>query len=217
VNLAVFVDYDGTITDRDTFDVLVHVCAGREQWLRLEAGLTAGSISLREALAAQAAFVRLSLEEAESEIARHARIEPSFAPFARACLKRGVELTIVSGGIATLIERALSREGLSHLRVLANDADVTADGWRMTFRDETAHGHDKAPAVRDARARGLKTVYVGDGISDFDAALAADTRFAKRGLALERFLTQERVAFTPFSNFDEIARALFGPAAGSKA
>jgi HAD superfamily phosphoserine phosphatase-like hydrolase len=206
--VAVFVDYDGTITDRDTFDVLMHACAGPGQWQRLEAALTDGSMTLRQALDAQAALVRLTLDQAEETIAQHARMEPGFPAFVDACAKHGAELTVLSGGIATLIERAFERAGL-RVELLANDAEISVHGWRMKFRDDSHHGHDKTVAVNQARARGKRTVYVGDGISDFEASLAADVRFAKRGRSLSRFLLERGVEFATFSDFAEVETALW--------
>ena len=58
--LEVFVDFDGTITDVDTFDALVRAVAGDAAWEAIDGPLLAGRITLREALARQAAAVRLS-------------------------------------------------------------------------------------------------------------------------------------------------------------
>jgi 2-hydroxy-3-keto-5-methylthiopentenyl-1-phosphate phosphatase len=206
---AVFVDYDGTITQRDTFDILVHACAGAHVWTDLERRLSAGSMTLREVLAAQAAFVRLSIDEAEAAIAAETGLDPSFFSFVGACRREGAELTILSGGIGTLIGRALERAGLTGVRYHANDADFSPDGWIMSFRDDSEHGHDKALAVRAAASRGLRTVFVGDGISDFEAAQAAGERFAKRGKALERFLRERGIPHAVFTGFAEVEAALF--------
>lgn len=208
MNDAVFVDYDGTITDRDTFDVLMHVSAGPEFWHRIEASLGDGSMTLRQALAEQAACVRMTLEEAEAAIALHARMEPSFPAFVDACSQHGAELTVLSGGVATLIARAFERAGLQ-LALLANDAEISVRGWRMKFRDDSHFGHDKTAAVERARARGMRTIYVGDGISDYEACLASDVRFAKRGRSLARFLAEQNAPFAQFSGFAEIARSLW--------
>jgi 2-hydroxy-3-keto-5-methylthiopentenyl-1-phosphate phosphatase len=172
-------------------------------------------MTLREALSVQAAFVSLSLEEAEAAIAQRARVEPTFASFVSACVERGVELTVLSSGIHTLIARALARADLAHVAVCANDAEIRPDGWRMTFRDESDGVHDKAAAVREAADRGMRTVYVGDGISDFEASTIADVRFAKRGRALETYLTQCGRPFVPFADFSEVECALFGHVAAT--
>ena len=62
--------------------------------------------------------------------------------------------------------------------------------------------------MRAAAAQGRSTVFIGDGFSDFDAARAADRRFAKRGRALARYLSDNSIPFTPFATFAEITTAL---------
>jgi len=79
----------------------------------------------------------------------------------------------------------------------------------MHFRDDSDNGHDKTAGVREAKARGSKTVYIGDGYSDFEASLEADVRFAKTGHALVNYLRKRRVTFREFSHFSEVAAALF--------
>jgi 2-hydroxy-3-keto-5-methylthiopentenyl-1-phosphate phosphatase len=109
-----------------------------------------------------------------------------------------------------VIGAALERAGVD-VPVFANDVDFDPAGWRMTFIDDSMMGHDKAARVRAARDEGARTVYVGDGISDFAGALEADVRFAKKDRALERYCRERGVPFTPFSSFDEISQALFLP------
>lgn len=195
--LAVFVDFDGTITDLDTFDVLVRSIAGDAPWARLEAELAAGRLTLRDALAAEARLLGgISLAEADALLARATRVDPAFP-----------------AGVAPLIRLALARCGLDDLPVHANEVEVVPDGWRLCFRDASANGHDKARAVRRAAAAGDVTVFIGDGRSDFEAALVADRRFARRGRALEAYLRDVHVPYAAFDDFTEVARALFGPGA----
>jgi len=166
-------------------------------------------MSLRDVLAAQALFVRGTLDDADLVLAQSTRIDPSFKPFVERCKRESVKLTIVSSGIAPLIERALARSGLHGVPVLANEVSPEAGGWVMQFRDDSANGHDKAVAVRAAAASGGIVAYAGDGYSDYDGALAAQVRFAKRGRSLERYLRDRGVPFTPFSSFAEVEAALF--------
>lgn len=208
--MRVFVDYDGTITDRDTFDLLVEVFAGREPWEDLDRQLKAGAMTLRQALAAQAAMLRCSMDEADDAVARLTHFDPAFAPFVARCERERVPLTILSSGLGPLIERALQRNGLARVPLLANGASPSAQGWQMTFRDASPYGHDKAAAVRAARERGDRVVYVGDGISDFAAAAIADERFARRGHSLERHLSERGLAFRAYDSFADVEAALFG-------
>ncbi len=206
---AVFVDFDGTITDIDTFDALVRAVAGDDAWDAIDGPLMAGEITLRDALQRQAALVGLSRVEALAFLESHARVDPAFGPFVAAVRARGGTIRVVSAGIATVIHDALERAGVE-VDVLANDVDFAPGGWTMSFVDASDNGHDKAAHVREARAAGIPTVYVGDGISDFAAALAADRRFAKAGRALESYCRERGIPCTSFASFREIEAALFG-------
>lgn len=167
-------------------------------------------MTLREVLAAQARFVTVSLDDADAYLAQRTRFDPSFKPFVETAEARGARITILSSGVEPLIERALARNGVSHVRALANGVRADSSGWEMLFRDDSDNGHDKRADVLAASQAGDSTVYIGDGFSDFDAAVAAGRRFAKRGRALERYLHERDIAFTPFTHFDEVQRALFG-------
>ena len=201
---AVFVDFDGTITDRDTFDVLVKRFAGDAAWLESERGLDAGTRSLRDVLTRQAAYVRGDMDEIAALLRREVRVDPTFPAFAHACAAHTIPLRIVSSGIAPIVYDRLREIGLGDLDVVANDVDARPDGWVIRFRDAVGNGTDKAAIVRGARAAGKHTVFIGDGRSDYDAAVAADVRFAKRGLALERYLARNEIAFEPFDAFAEV-------------
>ncbi len=166
--------------------------------------MAAGAITLREALSAQASHVRVPLDEADALLASRTQFDPSFVPFVRFCEARGDEVVVVSSGVQPLIHRAFVRNGLDHVRVLANGIDASERGWRFLFRDGSDNGHDKAASVRAARAAGKHTVYIGDGPSDFEAAVAADERYAKAGRGLEHYLAEQAVPFVRFSQFTEI-------------
>jgi len=205
---AFFVDFDGTITDLDTFDVLVRRFVGEAEWLAFERALDDGSMTLRDVLQAEAALVRGSFDEIAALLRAEIAFDPTFVSFADWCAQRRHPLTIVSSGIEAVIRDRLDRVGLGDLPVIANGIDANPDGWRIVFRDAVPNGTDKAAVVTAARARGVRAIFIGDGRSDYAAARAADRCFAKRGLPLERYLREHDVAFVPFSDFAEIERSL---------
>lgn len=206
--MIVFVDFDGTITDVDTFDALVRDAVGDEVWDAIDAELMAGHRTLRDVLALQASQIGKSEAEAVAFVEATATVDPAFAPFVRAAYARGVEVRVVSSGVAPIIRRTLARAGVD-VPVLANEVDFAAHGWTIDFIDDSANGHDKAAAVRRARQAGHATVFVGDGVSDFDAAHEAQRCFAKSGRALETYCRTSGIPFTPFTSFAEIQSALF--------
>jgi len=208
--VEVFVDYDGTITDRDTFDALVRRAVGAGFWNELGVRLASGKMTVRQALHEEAALIRGSLDDADAFLARETQIDPTFASFARRCARAGIPLAILSSGIEPLIGRALARAGMSHVPLRANGVHPLESGWKMIFRDDSDNGHDKARDVRAAAARGAHTIFIGDGHSDFEAATIADRRFAKAGRSLGAHLRAQGVAFTEFDRFAQIETALFG-------
>ena len=205
---AVFVDFDGTITDFDTFDVLVQAEAGEAVWERLEARLVSGVSTLREILELQASYVHCTLLEAIALLAQRTRVDPTFSTFVRHAQARGIPVTVVSSGITQLIATALRNAGLGDQPIVANRAVVDPIGWKLEFRDDSPNGTDKARIVEAARVEGFKTVFIGDGHSDFDAAIAADVRFAKSGRALQRHLAEKKIPFHAFRSFAEVETTL---------
>lgn len=216
-SFVVYVDYDGTITDQDTFAALARDHVDPARWQQLEDDLERGVITLREVLSIQASAMRITLDEADAILAQRVAFDGSFGSFVAACERAGAALAVVSSGVTALIARAMQRHGLSRVQLLASDVSAASHGWEFRHRDESANGHDKAATVRRAQAAGQRVVFVGDGISDYAAALAADVRFAKRGRALERFLGERQIPFTGFDTFSQVEAALFPPPAPASA
>jgi 2-hydroxy-3-keto-5-methylthiopentenyl-1-phosphate phosphatase len=205
--VIVFVDFDGTITDVDTFDALVRAAAGEAAWRDIDDELVAGRMTLRDALARQAALVRFTKAEALAFLEANATVDPTFASFVARVRAHAGDVRVVSSGVASIIHAALERAGVD-VPVLANDVDYAADGWTIVFIDDSTNGHDKAAHVRAAHAAGEATVFVGDGMSDFAAAEIADRVFAKKGRALEQYCSERGIAYMPFTSFAQIERAL---------
>ena len=206
--MIVFVDFDGTITDVDTFDALVRDAVGDEIWDAIDAEFMAGHSTLRDVLVLQASHITKSHAEAVAFVEATATVDPAFARFVQAARARGVEVRVVSSGIGPIIRATLARAGID-VPVLANEVDFGTDGWTIAFVDDSANGHDKAAAVRAARTAGYVTVFVGDGASDFTAAHEAERCFAKAGRALETYCAARGIPFTAFTSFAQIQAVLF--------
>ena len=76
-------------------------------------------------------------------------------------------------------------------------------------------GHDKARSVQEARAQAKLEcedgtipliVFIGDGVSDLPAARQADVLFARKGLRLEEYCIENKIAYIPFETFADIQR-----------
>ncbi len=202
--MRILVDFDGTITDRDGFDLLSRHHAGPERWERLDRAFLAGTITLRDVLAAQARCITGTLDDARAYLDAMTTVDPTFGAFVDRCIAGGHVVRIVSSGVRQLIDASLTAHGIYGVEVAANAAIVKADGWELVFRDDSHFGHDKRVHVLDAQAAGECVVYIGDGISDFAAAEFADVRYAKEGSLLDEHLRTKHLAYSTFESFNDV-------------
>lgn len=201
-------DFDGTVSPRDIgaafVDRFSNGAGGRVPEL---AEWFAGRIGHRALTRAQCATLRAGREEALA-FTRTFTLDPGFAPFVAAARARGDEVMVVSEGFSFYVVDQLERAGLADLPWAANELAFLAEGRvepRFPFADPACDdcGNCKAQHVRAYRARGFRTVLVGDGTSDRHGALAADAVLA-RGALLEWCVAQG-VAHTPARDFGEVA------------
>jgi 2-hydroxy-3-keto-5-methylthiopentenyl-1-phosphate phosphatase len=204
----VVVDFDGTITERDTQDGLLERHAP-EAYAEAERGLAEGRLTLRQCMRMEFAAVRGDHDAIVAETVAEARVRPGFAEFVGAMEAAGNRLVVVSGGFESVIRPVLEREGVGHLEVIAHEFRITPEGTTIDFRadaDCDVCGEECKRAVVAGLRDGLPVAYIGDGYSDRCAALAADVRFARRFLA--RDLDEAGVPYTPFDDFHTVREAL---------
>ena len=80
----VILDWDGTVTERDTLDLVLGEFGDAEIYERVEAELDAGTMTLNEVIAAEFATVTTPLEDVEPWLLEHTRVRDGFAELARA-------------------------------------------------------------------------------------------------------------------------------------
>jgi 2-hydroxy-3-keto-5-methylthiopentenyl-1-phosphate phosphatase len=189
-------DWDGTVTAEDTLHVAIERFGDVDVFRRLEEAY-GRRLTIHEVIACEMETITAPLEEVTSYLVEHVPVRHGFREL--------VDLhdpLIVSAGFVELIEPVLAREGVD-ARVLANELDPRPDGWRVRFRDETPCEICGEPCKRAAvLAAGGDVVYVGDGISDRCAALAASRVFARDGLA--RWLDEQGVVYERFEDLGDV-------------
>src|SRR5664279_191391 len=107
--MVVFVDFDGTITDVDTFDALVRDAIGDQIWDAIDAEFMAGHGTLRDVLVLQASHITKSEAEAVAFVEAVATVDPAFSAFVHAARARSVEVRVLSSGIGPIIRTTLVR------------------------------------------------------------------------------------------------------------
>jgi 2-hydroxy-3-keto-5-methylthiopentenyl-1-phosphate phosphatase len=211
VSRLIVVDFDGTITERDTLDEMCQTYAP-EEWAAAESDLTQRTMTLREVIAAEFAPIRGDHDTIVSETVGRARVRAGFAEFVQAAEEAGDRVVVVSSGFESVIRPILEREGLGRLEVVAHDVRFTPEGGVVDFRHGEpcpVCGEECKRSVVDEMRDGHEVAYIGDGYSDRCAAQAADVRFARRTLA--SYLDREGVDYIPFDDFTNVRNVLLGP------
>jgi 2-hydroxy-3-keto-5-methylthiopentenyl-1-phosphate phosphatase len=201
--MQVVLDWDGTVTERDTLALVVE-WFGDGATYRRNGVLMGRSLTHDQALASSIATIRARPPEVIDRLRATVRLRPGF----RELVERHRPL-IVSSGFHELIEPVLAREGIE-VELRANHLDARSDGWQVRFRDVAVCSVCGEPCKRSALPPGA-VAYVGDGYSDRCAALAATRVFATGALA--EWLTSRGVAYERFENFYDVVAALEAGAA----
>lgn len=203
----ILLDFDGTISETDTTDLLLERFAD-PAWQDIEEEWEAGRIGSRECMVRQIDLVRATPIEMDAFIGTM-RIDPGFRGFAQRFRQLGHHLSVVSDGLDRTIRTVLDRADID-LPYFANHLQWRGGNrWRLTFPHTkgacaTLAGNCKC-SFADREPRVL-TIMVGDGRSDFCVAGRADLVLAKGPL-----LNHCRAADLPhfgFETFDEATALL---------
>jgi 2-hydroxy-3-keto-5-methylthiopentenyl-1-phosphate phosphatase len=196
----VLLDWDGTVTVEDTLIMALAEFGDWNVYQEAAAALRRGEITLHEEIRRDCESIKTPLGEVVDWLVENLELRPGFRELAER-----YQPLIVSSNMRELIEPILAREHLA-LELRANHVEWHPEGWRATFRHGDACGTCGEPCKRKDLPAGGGVVYVGDGYSDRCAAQAADRVFARDGLA--RYLTERGVAYEPFDDLFDVARAL---------
>lgn len=204
---AVFLDFDGTISATDTGLHLLVQCAVGD-WRSVDDRYTAGEIGSRECLQAEWALLPPS-EQVLREVAAEIPLDPEVDSLVAALAAAGAEVVIVSDGFGFNVHEQLDHLGIP---IITNEVDWSTGALEFPNGDPLCEcagcGTCKRAPIQDAARRGLRTVLVGDGVSDRRAATVADVVFAKDGLA--KWCAEMSLPYEPFTTLADVRVGLFG-------
>jgi len=215
--IAIFCDFDGTITRTDLTDAVLEAFAlpAYQEW---EQRWCAGEIGSQECLKRQVELIQADHAELV-HFARNFPIDEGIFELNRRCSQNGVPLAIVSDGVDLFIQAVLHQHGLSHIPVFSNHLKWEhIQTLSLTFpyaRKDCAvdAGTCKCAIVVPSAPPMRSVVYIGDGRSDCCVAAKAQPVFAKG--VLREWCQQRAIAHESFETLTEVAHRLF-PTIGSE-
>ena len=210
-----FLDFDGTITQRDAVDAILEMYADAT-WLEFEAEWHAGRMGSRDCLQAQMGLVRASRQQLDS-LLDEIEIDEGLTSLLELCALHDIAAHIISDGFDYCIRRILSRANkrvhslLRGARFCASRLEARGNQWRTSFpffHQTCAHGCAtcKPAVMRLLNPANAAAIFVGDGLSDRYAAESADLVFAKSGLA--RYCRENSVEHVSYNTLEDVAQHL---------
>jgi len=209
--MNVFCDFDGTITLVDGTDAILQRFA-LPVWREWEQLWAHGEISSHECLSQQVELIRAD-RETLVQFAAGLAIDPGIFILVNRCAQRGFPLTIISDGLDIVVEKVLRRHGLAHIPFYANHIVWKPDGTpTLEFPNaapacESRAGTCKCSITGVVRQRGVQSVYIGDGRSDFCVSAKMDSVYAKG--ALQVWCESQNIPYQSFDTLTEVAEHLF--------
>lgn len=209
---------------QDTGHILFdnHGCGSTRREV-LDEQIKTGERSFRDVSEEMWGSLNVPFDDGFEVMEKNLEIDPDFQTFHKWCLANNVPFNVISAGLKPILQRVLDTflgpEDASHIEIIANDADIKADGsaWKPIWRHDNELGHDKALSVNEARQEAELLcedgtvpliVFIGDGVSDLPAAREADVLFARRGLRLEEYCIENDIKYIPFDTFADIQAKL---------
>jgi len=110
-SVAIITDFDGTITDVDTNDLIYFTFGGQPSY-EIEELIAQGKLGVKEGAIQHFKRIRLTEREFLDYIFQNARLDEGFKDFCKFISQKGIPLTVVSGGYINTISSFFEREAI---------------------------------------------------------------------------------------------------------
>lgn len=199
------VDFDGTISKKDTIDALLEKFAD-PAWEDVEQEWLDGKIDAVECMSKQINMVRADHIALENFF-RGIELDRGFIPFYD-YISPFAKLVVASDGLDHAIKIAFRHANFPQVPIFSNHLNFTPNGIEMTFPNRKhdckgGNGNCKCSVAKSlSQNAGEKVVLIGDGKSDACLAHHADFVFAKGKLI--KHCEENHIPHHAFSTFEDV-------------
>ncbi len=205
MDLAILVDFDGTIASSDASYAVLKKFA-KDDWLAVEEKAYAHEITILDALKVQATMIKVGPEEASRFLRETMGIRPGFREFAEWCRENEIYLEICSDGFGWTIEILLCYWNLDWIPWTSNHTVPDRNGWKISFpyrkEDCPINANCKCSHFERLKENHGKVLFIGDGTTDECVSKRADLVFARDKLL--EICIKEGTDCIPWDRWDEI-------------
>lgn len=197
-------DFDGTITTNNLSVLLRDKFAGGN-WQEVEVDYFRGRLTVEQSNRKQYLLINEPKKVLIEFVRQNIEVRPGFLEFVDYCRANSIRFVIVSSGLDFYIKTVLSNINAPDLELYCGQTSFEKNGIAVTYFDPKGNrieGGFKDSYLAWLRDSGESVVYIGDGLSDFDAASTADHVFAIEHL--HTVLSNATIPHYTFSDFNDI-------------
>ncbi len=201
-------DFDGTII-RNNLSVLLREKYACGDWQKIDSDYLHGHLTVEQSNKLQFSLIKEPKERLQEFVRQHIELRPGFVEFVRYCRESAIPFAIVSSGLDFYIEPVLAQIGMRDLELHCGRTSFSRDGIDVSYYDPEGNVIKKGFKKKYLtwfKKRGKNIIYLGDGLSDLEAARQADHVFAT-GHLLD-LLDAQSIAHSAFSDFYDLQRQI---------
>lgn len=202
---VIFLDFDNTITNRDTLDDMLVRFSKDDKWMELEKMWKNGEIGSRQCLRGQVDGIRITKFALDRYLTK-IKIDPYFKKLISLFSAASIKSIIVSDNFDYILNRVLENNDIRGLKVYSNSVRILGDRLIPSFPYTNGEcgdcAHCKKTSLEANLSRGEKAVYIGDGKSDVCASESADMVFAKD--YLKKHFKDKGLSHIPIKNLKDV-------------
>lgn len=201
---AVFCDFDGTITSKETLSGMVsHLIPDR--WKEVLPEMLARRMTLREGVKTLVESIPTARYGEVIDFVMAVPMRPGLEELLNFLDSRGVPLIVISGGLRGMVESRLGELAKRVRDIYAVDTDLSGEYIRVSSTHEgETELMDKPRIIRQYKTD--QVIAIGDGFTDINMAQVSDLVFARDALA--QILQQTGKEFVPWNDFFDVRREL---------
>jgi 2-hydroxy-3-keto-5-methylthiopentenyl-1-phosphate phosphatase len=210
MKVTILCDFDGTITKKDTGVVALENYSTGD-WLYYEKLIEEGKISLEECIKAQFGLLEGKKEIILETVEKKVSFRNGFEDFMEFCFRNSIPLVILSAGLDFIIHHYMKKvDPESKIPIYSPQAHFNNGNVSITFPEKISENSKnfKTDIAMKYKRESDKIIYIGDGLSDYEAVRVVDFSYVVEGTKLAEQCINENIPHKKFSTFYEIIEDL---------
>jgi len=208
MKMIVQCDFDGTIATQNV-SVLLREEFATGGWRQIESDYMQGKLTVEDSNQRQFTTIKEPRDKLISFVREKAQVKAGFLEFVDYCRDSGIEFVIVSSGLDFYIEAVLEQIGAPNLELYCARTSFGGNGIAIEYIGLDGNRVEKGfklQCFNQLKQRGDYVIYLGDGLSDLEAASVADYVFATGSLSA--LLNKKSVCYHSFTDFHDVLRQM---------